>query len=202
MALAAASKTNLSVRDRKAYSQLFSEVDLTVLQFKTLLTSDTLEWIELNDGEQVDLDGEYMYWLYSGEISSSLQESKSDTDDSSSLSHRIFGEIHFAKALEVSRSTNKKSSKSNKVKSAEDSSSTVNETLTAGSDGAVMLRMSTPKLLKLMHHDDQLYDSINGLVLSSMQEKLTRTLHKPKSDSYHPNFSSLESKQVPNVTMI
>ena len=199
--MAASSKTSLSVRDRRAFAQLFSEVDLSVLQFKTLLTSSTLEWVEMKESEQVDLDGEHIYWLHSGEISSSLQESTIKTMiecDSLEISHRIFGEVHFAKALEESRLSRKtKLSKSNKANT--EDSIAVNETLTAGSNGAILMRMSTSKLLKLMNHDDQLYDSINGLILLCMQEKLTRTFHKAnanKSDVYQPHWN------VSNITMM
>jgi hypothetical protein len=191
--LAASSKTSLSVRDLRAFTQLFSELDLSVLQFKALLTSNTLEWVELKDGETVDLDGDYMYWLYAGEVSSSLQETSSNMEDS----HRMFGEVHFAKALEVFRFQHKtKNSKSNKVKEVQESATAVSETLTAGASGSVLLRISTPKLLDLMKHDDQLYDSINGLILLCMQEKLTRTFHnkaqEKQSNVYQPSFSSLD----------
>ncbi|KAL3777469.1 hypothetical protein ACHAWO_010220 [Cyclotella atomus] len=202
---AASSQTALSVRDRRAFKQLESAVDLTVLQFKTLLTSDTLEWVELGPGQLIDLeDGGVgdMYWLHSGEVTSSLQDSSTTTTSSSAVdavSHRMFGEVHYAKALEESRLSNqRKSSKSHKAKADDSSTSTaattaVSETLTAGSNGAVLLRISTQKLLKLMHHDDQLNESINRLVLQSMQEKLTRTLHtKAKENNknvvYQPNF--------------
>lgn len=212
--LAASSKTSLSVRDRRAFTQLFSELDLSVLQFKTLLTSNTLEWVELKDGEKVDLDGDYMYWLHAGDISSSLQETSSNTEDNTSLgiSHRMFGEVHFAKALEEFRVQHKtKNSKSNKVKEVEESATAVSETLTAGASGSVLLRISTPKLLDLMKHDDQLYDSINGLILLCMQEKLTRTFHnkaqEKQSNVYQPSFSSLDShltnkSSSPNVTTV
>lgn len=207
--LLAASTTSLSVRDRRAFAQLFSGADLSVLQFKTLLASDTLEWVELERGQTMDLDQEYMYWLHSGEVTSSLQESSFNTDDNSSLgiSHRMFGEVHFAKALEESRHQHKtKSAKSSKVKVVSVPTNAVNETLTAGTDGAVMLRIDTTKLLKLMNHDDQLYDSINGLVLLCMQEKLSRTFHKATQKSqtvYQTNFSSSDGKlSVPNVTRI
>lgn len=200
--VSALGKTSLSVRDRRAFSRLFTEVDLTVLQFKTLLNSGTLDWVELKDGEQVDLNGEYLYWLYNGEISSSLHDSIMNIDDASSsmIGHRMFGEVHLAKALEESRLTHKaKSSKSSKVKAVDDSSSIANETLTASSNGAVLLRMSTSKLMKLMHHDDELYDSMNGLMLSCMQEKLTRTLYKtsgPTSNATSPSRASSEMVSV------
>eukprot|EP00985_Skeletonema_marinoi_P009003 scaffold4110_cov88-Skeletonema_marinoi.AAC.1 len=44
MIAVAASNSTLTVRDRKAYSLLFDIIGMSVLQFKTLLTSRTLEW--------------------------------------------------------------------------------------------------------------------------------------------------------------
>jgi hypothetical protein len=58
---------SLSVRDRRAYCLLFEAVGLSVLQFKTLLSSKTLDWVEYAPNEVVELNGEDMYFLYSGE---------------------------------------------------------------------------------------------------------------------------------------
>ena len=204
--LAALSTTSLSVRDRRAFTQLFDKVDLSILQFKTLITSKALQWVEAKHGDEIELNGEYIYWLQKGEVmtsssSSSFQETgvststtgtNTDVDSSSSsrFSHRIFGELHFAKTLEESRLGEKKtrtSKKSSKVKNdnANTSCTTArmnNETLTVGQGGAVLLQISTPKLLKLMKHDDQLCSSMNRLVLSCMQEKLARFSYKATSN--------------------
>eukprot|EP00804_Cyclotella_cryptica_P016031 CCRYP_004172-RC/>CCRYP_004172-RC protein AED:0.41 eAED:0.41 QI:33/-1/1/1/-1/0/1/0/77 len=77
----------------------------------------------------------------------------------------MFGVVYFAKALEESmKKDSKKRTKSEKVKVADDSSELGNyETLVAGPNGAILLRMSTAKLLKAMDHDQQLSDSINRL---------------------------------------
>lgn len=186
---AALSRTTLSVRDRRAFARLFGRVDLSVLQFKTLIASGTLKWVELKRDDRIELNGENMYWLYSGEVTSSLQESgvgtsgtSADGSSSSRFGHRVFGELHFAKTLEESRLGDKKTkpfSKSNQVKDDTDSTAAaVNETLTVGREGTVMLQISTPKLVQLMKHDDQLCRSMNRLVLSCMQEKLTRFSHR------------------------
>jgi hypothetical protein len=203
--LAASSKTSLSVRDRRAFTQLFSEVDVSALQFKTLLTSQALEWIELKHDEQVHLNGDYMYWLHSGSILSSLHDQNTSTEDNATMqiSHRMFGEVHFAKALEESMfKHNKKMAKADKIKASEDSNPPVQETLAAGPNGAVLLRMSTSKLLKLMDHDDQLFNSINRLILLCMQEKLALTFQRGKWKNpsvYQSIFSS--SQGTPNITM-
>jgi len=57
----------LSVRDREAYSLLFEPVVVSVLHFKTLLSSKTLDWVEYAPNEVVELNVEDVYFLYSGE---------------------------------------------------------------------------------------------------------------------------------------
>lgn len=182
--LAASSKTSLSVRDRRVFIKIFSELDVSALQFKCLLASRALEWIELKHDEQADLNGDYMYWLHSGNVSSSLQKQNTHPEDNTALQirYRLFGEGHFAKALEESMFVQKKQmAKADKVKDSDDSNPVVHETLTAGPNGALMLRMSTSKVLMLMDHDDQLFNSINRLILLRMEEKLAHTLEKDKS---------------------
>jgi hypothetical protein len=174
----ASSSTSLSVRDRRAFTQLFSVVDLSVLQFKTLLASQTLAWVELKHKERVDLNDDCIYWLHSGDIT--ITQSLDYTVTSrGKLSDRLFGELFLAKALEESmlkESPCKKKPKSNKTKSS--SSSATVETLVAGPNGSTLLRISTPKLLQAMNHDDQLSDSINRLILLCMQEKLSQTFQR------------------------
>jgi hypothetical protein len=202
--LAASSKTSLSVRDRRSFTQLFSKVGLSALQYKTLLTSNALEWVELESSEQVHLNGDHMYYLYSGDISSSLHEHSTSSKENATLhtSQRMFGDVVFAKTLEETMfKDKKKKSKPDKLTSAEESSPVLNETLTAGSQGAVLLQVSTSKLLKAMKHDAELSDSINRLVLLCMQEKLASTFQKDTWKSnriYQSTFTSLES--TPNAT--
>jgi hypothetical protein len=153
-------------------------VDLSVLQFKTLLASQTLAWVELKHKERVDLNDDCIYWLHSGDIT--ITQSLDYTVTSrGKLSDRLFGELFLAKALEESmlkESPCKKKPKSNKTKSS--SSSATVETLVAGPNGSTLLRISTPKLLQAMNHDDQLSDSINRLILLCMQEKLSQTFQR------------------------
>lgn len=176
---AASSNTSLTVRDRRAFAQLFSEVDLSVLQFKTLLTSQTLEWVDLEHNQSVSINGDCMYWLHSGDISSNLHEQSTSTKYFSTpqLCDRLFGEVLLAKTLEESKLKDtpcKKKTRFHKIKP-KDSSISMHDTLIAGPNGATLLRVSTTKLLKAMNHDEQLSDSINRLILLCMQEKLSRT---------------------------
>ncbi|KAL7435254.1 hypothetical protein ACHAXM_004549 [Skeletonema potamos] len=177
MIAVAASNSTLTVRDRKAYSLLFDIIGMSMLQFKTLLTSKTLEWVQLGPNEELQLNGEYMYWLYSGETSSSITGDCNST--SNSISSRIFGEIHFARKLQEQMHTaSKKKSKGKKVESAELASEALDSNqrkIYVGQDGAVLLRISTPKLLELMNDDNELSVSVQRLVLLCMQEKLSRS---------------------------
>jgi hypothetical protein len=151
---------------------------MSMLQFKTLLTSQTLEWVQLGSNEEIELNGEYIYWLYSGETSSSIPGDCNST--SSSISSRIFGEVHFAMKLqEPLHTASKKKSKVKKVESREvpEAVDLKQRKLYAGrgGDGAVLLRISTSKLLELMNDDNELSMSVQRLVLLCMQEKLTRS---------------------------
>lgn len=194
---AASTNTSLSVRDRRAFTQLFSEVDLSVLQFKTLLNSHTLEWVELKHNQDVSLNGDCMYWLHSGDISSTLHEQSTSTKYFGTLkiSDRLFGDVLLAKVLEQSMfkdSPCKKRAKSYKTKPVDEPSTEFQETLVAGPNGATLLRIYTPKLLKAMDHDNQLSDSINRLILLCMQEKLTQTFQR----SQWKNSKAISSQDI------
>ena len=63
--LAMSSVTTLTIRERRVFALLFDAVGITVLQFKTLLASGALEWVEYAQNERVELSGD-MYFLYSG----------------------------------------------------------------------------------------------------------------------------------------
>lgn len=176
MIAAAASNSTLTVRDRKAFTLLFDIVGLSMLQFKTLLGSKTLEWVQLGANEEIELNGEYMYWLYSGETFSTIPGDYDST--SKSISSRIFGEVHFARMLQESLYTVSKKSKATKEEAAEkplEASISSQSKIYAGEDGAVLLRMSTTKLLELMNDDNELSVSVQRLVLLCMQEKLSRS---------------------------
>ena len=205
--LAVLSVTALSVRDRRAYASLFQAVGLSVLQFKSLLASMTLEWIEFEPQESVYLDGEYMYFLYSGEATMSASSGaavvSAEGDDSEvserlDVSSRIIGDVQFATRLEASvyksASTHGKSNK--KSKGTSTAEPPVSRFI-VGPRGAAVLRMSTHKLLKLMKNDSELSASIQRLVLLSMQEKLNRTLQDGRLVI---QSSGSSSTSTPNAT--
>jgi hypothetical protein len=224
--LAVLSITALSVRDRRAYAILFQDVGLSVLQFKSLLVSTTLDWIDLAPRDVTDLDGEYMYFLYSGEATMSTSSSscasrttKDDVDvgacdDPSGVTERldvgsrIIGDVQFATKLEASvyktSSTNSKSDKIPKTgmspSTAAASPSPPVSRFVVGPNGAAVLRISTSKLLKLMKNDSELSASIQRLVLMSMQEKLSRTLLQDGGLVIQSGGSSTTS--IPNATNV
>eukprot|EP00579_Thalassiosira_antarctica_P022101 CAMPEP_0201988938 /NCGR_PEP_ID=MMETSP0904-20121228/92586_1 /ASSEMBLY_ACC=CAM_ASM_000553 /TAXON_ID=420261 /ORGANISM="Thalassiosira antarctica, Strain CCMP982" /LENGTH=447 /DNA_ID=CAMNT_0048543137 /DNA_START=232 /DNA_END=1574 /DNA_ORIENTATION=- len=194
--LAVCSITTLTVRDRRAYSLLFEAVGITVLQYKTLLSSTTLDWIEYAPHEVVELDGESMYFLYSGEaaipatgnktgnsmgVVSSIDAGDFPDGEALHVSNRILGDVQFAKTLEAS--LHKKAKKKSKSTKSPTTQETTNSNIApkdslfiVGSNGAAMLRISTSKLLQLMKNDNELSSSIQRLVLLCMQEKLSRTI--------------------------
>ncbi|KAL7433894.1 hypothetical protein ACHAXH_006153 [Discostella pseudostelligera] len=211
------SVSTLSVRDRRIYSLLFESVGLTVLQFKTLLASKTLEWIQFDPNESVELCGECMYFLYSGEATTHVigknedaiitisHESNSNSNDAElGVGNRIFGDVQFAKALESSVYKNtmksRKSDKKTKAQVASDSNSTsvAASKFVVGANGASMLRISTDKIIKLMKNDNELTSSIQRLVSLCMQEKLSRLLRE--GNVVQSSNTSLSG--IPNSTQV
>lgn len=213
--LAFFSATALTVRDRRAYALLFQAVGLSVLQFKVLLSSTTLEWIEYEPNQSVDLNGDYMYFLYSGEATmpvfgacakdtvSDMESACDSLEESERLvSSRIIGDVQFAKALEASVYKTAVSKSEKKSKAVEDTSSTAAAPMSrfvVGPNGAAVLRISTHKLLKLMKNDTELSTSIQRLVLLCMQEKLSRTL---RDGGLVIQSSSSSSTSTPNATNV
>jgi hypothetical protein len=188
--MAALLTSSLSVRDRRAYALLFRTVGLTILQFKTLLASRTLDWIEYLPNESVELTGEYIYFLYSGDVTTPVTSNKTGTSNdvvggadithTSCVSDRIFGDIQFAKVLETSvYNRARKNIKSDRKSRNQENSSSQEaspSSCVVGSNGASVLRIFTPKLLKLMENDDELSITIQRLVLLCMQKKLSSAL--------------------------
>lgn len=203
--MAVQSITVLTVRERRTYSLLFQNVGLSVLQFKSLLASTTLDWVEYKPYTSIDLDGQYLYFLYSGMVtlpvsgSGEFKDYNSDDEDSSSVSdrlvsRRIIGEVQFAKALEgpvyksasswsgVMNSMRDKKFKQDEVSHSTTTTNTVTPAaapmsrFVVGASGASILRISMHKLLQLMENDQELSMSIQRLVLVCLQEKLSRTL--------------------------
>ncbi len=193
--MAALLTSSLSVRDRRAYALLFRAVGLTILQFKTLLASRTLDWIDYQPNESVELTGEYVYFLYSGDVTIPVTSNKTSNsydviggsgitynseDIEPCVSDIIFGDIQFAKVLEASMCNkarkNIKSGRNSRNQENSSSKMTPPSSCIVGSNGASAIRIFTPKLLKLMENDEELSISIQRLVLLCMQKKLSRTL--------------------------
>jgi hypothetical protein len=209
------SVTALSVRDYRAYALLFQAVGLSMLQFKSLLVSSTLDWIELEPCASLDLDGDYMYFLYSGEATMSVPDggacavggggggaegASSDPEAPERLlaSSRIIGDVQFAKALEatVYKTATAANGKSDKKP---DASSAPMSRFVVGQGGASVLRISTHKLLELMKNDNELSTSIQRLVLICMQEKLSSTL---RGGGLVIQSGSSSSTSTPNATRV
>jgi hypothetical protein len=209
------SVTALSVRDYRAYALLFQAVGLSMLQFKSLLVSSTLDWIELEPCASLDLDGDYMYFLYSGEATMSVPDggacavggggggaegASSDPEAPERLlaSSRIIGDVQFAKALEatVYKTATAANGKSDKKP---DASSAPMSRFVVGQGGASVLRISTHKLLELMKNDNELSTSIQRLVLICMQEKLSCTL---RGGGLVIQSGSSSSTSTPNATRV
>ena len=158
---------SLSVRDRRVYSKLFDPAGVSALQYKTLLASRAIEWVDChNSSTYLDLNGDFMYFRYIGAVA----EDASRVREPTGRSQNFFGELQFARSLEE-RSKKRSVSKSDKM------SPTSNSTLHA-EQGSSLLRLSSSKILQLMENDDELSTAVPKLVLKSMQEKLIAPLEE------------------------
>ncbi|KAL9187753.1 hypothetical protein ACHAXT_006131 [Thalassiosira profunda] len=194
--LAMSSVSALTVRERRTYALLFEAVGLSVLQFKTLLASSTLEWVDYEAQDKIELDGAYMYFLYKGEAGSASVASN-ETSHGQGIIDRVFGDVQFAKALESSAKTKTKSKSKSGKKEATASSSA--KTVAIGPSGASMLRMSTSKVLELMENDNELSSSVQRLVLLCMQERLSRTQEIAPAE--HRNSSAGETNATYDIPL-
>lgn len=186
------STPTLTVRDKRSYILLCRAVGLTALQFRTMLASETLSWVQYNPNATVELNGEYMYFLYSGEAALLTGDDMASSISKSS-SPRIFGDVQFANSLELFVSKNIKR-KGKSTKSQKDTNSTTqHSSFVVGPRGANMLRISTSKLLRLMEDDHELSSSIQRLILHSMQEKLSSTTQRGDAVFQSTNSSSSTS---------
>ncbi|EJK75759.1 hypothetical protein THAOC_02507 [Thalassiosira oceanica] len=156
---------SLSVRDRRVYTNLFDPTGVSALQYKTLLASRAIEWVDChNSSAYLDLNGEFMYFRYTGVVAEETRESTGRGQ------HRFFGELQFARSLEE-RSKKRSFSKSKKTPPAS------NSTLHA-ERGSSLLRLSSSKILQLMENDDELSTAVPKLILMSLQEKLIAPLEE------------------------
>ena len=157
------SSPSLSVRDRRVYTKLFDPAGVSALQYKTLLASRAIEWVDChNSSAHLDLNGDFMYFRYNGDVTEDVRESTGRSQ------HRFFGELQFARSLEE-RSKKRSLSKSDKMTPAS------NSTIKA-EQGSSLLRLSSSKILQLMENDDELSAAVPKLILMSLQEKLIAPL--------------------------
>lgn len=176
--------SSLSVRDRRAYALLFRPAGLTVLQFKTLLASKTLDWIEYQPNQSVEITGDCVYFLYSGDINifgaggkRSNKDVIGDTEitrtTGEEIGDGIFGDVQFAAVLESSvylkAAKNIKRDKRPGNRETETNSTSPMSSIIS-LNGASVLRVSTTRLLKLMENDDELSCSIQRFVFLCMRK--------------------------------
>ena len=173
----------VSVRDGKAFSALFRPAGLQWEQYKALSVY-SLDWVTVPAGAEIDSteqqqqqqDGnknDYVYWLYSGEVSVTSQgrelyhvsryHSKQKPSDAGA---GLWGES----SLFVG-GCSKKDKKDAKKKE-----SLPPTTLKAAGEGATLLRMHRPHLTQLMDSDPDLAESMRTLVFQGMQAKLAAQL--------------------------
>jgi hypothetical protein len=164
-------RTTMSIRsvqttfqDRRVYVRTFSQVGMTWLQYKTMIAAVVIDWINIDGGEIISSEEsppncarqECFFIVHKGSATVLCQGQVLEQ----AISPSLLGEMRFARQLDGhEESTN-------------DYDDLPRMTITAGDEGATLLRIQSSKLLELMQKDKKLANSIRSLIVKGMQDKL------------------------------
>lgn len=184
-----ASTRKLTMRDRKCFASLFRPAGVTLMQFKMLMATETLEWKDMTQGSlitceessspfesnkkhEVHSENNYIYWLYNGELEG---QSKSNVIQTIKPKRKhLIGDLSFTFKAPLEKkklSASSVESSTKKHKKGYDKYPTA--TVRVKSDIATVLRFDITKLKHLMAGDKLLDRAIQDLLLDSMQERLS-----------------------------
>lgn len=197
-----ARNTELSELDCDVFEQCFKPVGVTLLQFKTMKATGCFEWITCSPGtvlvdENDDIDWQYLYWQYEGEVIRSFRGnvfSIADRANGKNIDDRnasgLFGDMRFLSKLDEQEEALALKLQGRKIKNEKDAEKETvpNElsksppnypyaTTTIGSREATLLRIDSNKLFDLMENDQRLDSSIRRLLLKSLQRKIGNLLY-------------------------
>jgi hypothetical protein len=150
--------------NRRVYVRTFSQVGMTWLQYKTMIAAVVIDWINIDGGEIISSEEsppncarqECFFIVHKGSATVLCQGQVLEQ----AISPSLLGEMRFARQLDGhEESTN-------------DYDDLPRMTITAGDEGATLLRIQSSKLLELMQKDKKLANSIRSLIVKGMQDKL------------------------------
>lgn len=196
--------TTPSELDQIVFEQLFEPVGVNWLQFRSLLATACIDWVEKDPGHVLESETEsavlddtvYLYWLYEGEVSAHYQgdlmweverhDGKS-IDDPTAVG--LFADMKFLYSLDLKEKHDQSKEEVKIVRYPL-------ATLKVGSKGASLMRISSSRLFDLMEHDEQLEASIRKLLLKSLQRKVGLLLRSKSEGQLASSQQMLE--QLPN----
>eukprot|EP00816_Leptocylindrus_hargravesii_P001131 CAMPEP_0196813504 /NCGR_PEP_ID=MMETSP1362-20130617/37191_1 /TAXON_ID=163516 /ORGANISM="Leptocylindrus danicus, Strain CCMP1856" /LENGTH=405 /DNA_ID=CAMNT_0042189777 /DNA_START=341 /DNA_END=1558 /DNA_ORIENTATION=- len=187
-----------------ALYHLFLPVGISKLQFRCLVATNTIDWVDVDPNKiLVDNQGrtEYLYWLYresteiclSEDLSVSYIECLKDDKGNKSEFAGLLADMSFLCALEQRKLKHKQGKAS-----APSSCKCPQVIIKAGPKGARVMRLHKKKLLELMKNDNDLSDSIQTLLTSGMQQMLSVLL----SISHVSQVKTISLPEVPSLTSI
>jgi len=197
-----------SFKDRRMYHSQFLRAGFTWLQYKYLLSSGALEWIQLSPSSWIVLENEELnesiFLLHKGEANlqvgtSKIQQYSTRPNKEGRMS--MIADLAMARKLIDPDRTTLRSPQVYKSSGDElttrgpiTNSSMRHSHLWAGPNGALLLRIHTKCLMDIMaDDDDNLADCIRRLIFLGVQEKLSKMLLEDKTSRNDMNSSNFST---------
>lgn len=174
ISLISSTTKSISFKDRKVYLIAFLPFGFSWMQYK-LLISNALEWVDLPPGKCLQEENDSLFITYRGDVYEDVDGFNIRYYGTRSQTKKldIIGDLSMAKELIDSKLYGKRrirNVKSTTIDSIEQPRSQYK--LRAGLDGSLLLRIKVDKILEIANEDEQLFGSIQGLVLNGITNRL------------------------------
>ena len=174
ISLISSTTKSISFKDRKVYLIAFLPFGFSWMQYK-LLISNALEWVDLPPGKCLQEENDSLFITYRGDVYEDVDGFNIRYYGTRSQTKKldIIGDLSMAKELINSKFYGKRrirNVKSTTIDSIEQPRSQYK--LRAGLDGSLLLRIKVDKILEIANEDEQLFGSIQGLVLNGITNRL------------------------------
>ena len=170
-----------SFKDKRIYKAIFLPAGFTWIEYKTLLSSNVLQWIHYNPGTSIHYDCSLLI-TYKGEI-------QQENDGSTRFTKRygVIGDLSQVPQFSESPLERNKSLK--------DLDSNYHERiLCAGKEGLTLLKVDTKKLFEHGSEDVKISENAKNLYFNAMQMVLVSYSEAPSFPSSYPLSGNHEAK--------
>ena len=204
--IVSAEKAQISTwKNRYAWQYLFRPVGVSKLQFRCLVATGAIDWVDVDPNMiLVDSQGrtEYLYWLYRGSAEICLSDDsavgyieclKGEKGNNKSEFAGLLADMSFLCALEQ-RKLKHKQGNVDIPSSCKYPQAIIN----AGPKGARVMRLHKEKLLELMKNDNDLSDTIQTLLMSGMHQMLSVLL----TVNHESQLKPINLPGVPSLTSV